>query len=556
MTIKTVRNLRRILQILFFLIFFWLILQTNFFFDMAPEENGQIVLPYPVSIALEFDPLVALNTLLATGTIYKGLLWSLVILIPTIFLGRFFCGWICPLGTLNHWISEIRSERIKRKGKNKIESNRYKKYQRIKYYIFLFFIGASLFGVLQMGLLDPLSLMARSLGTAVLPGLQAAAEASLSWVKSFGIAPLSAAAEYLYDIFSGIFLIYRRAHFHAIISIGLVFVVILALNRLYTRFWCRGICPLGAMLAIFSRYAILGLQKNSGVCDGCNKCLLHCQGADNPDVGSVWRQSECVLCLNCQASCPNGSIKFKFFPEQESTPANPGGTQKVDITRRKVMLSFAAGAATVPLLRSGDMFEVNTNPRVIRPPGSQRESEFLSRCIKCGQCMRVCPNNALHPTLLEAGLEGLWTPVMIARIGYCEHTCTLCGQACPTGAIRELTTVEKIGNDEIEPNRIGTAFIDRNRCLPWAMATPCIVCEEWCPTSPKSIYLKSEIVYDREGKAVEVKKPYIDPNLCTGCGACEYACPVIDQPAVYVTSIGESRSDRNQILLERKRNKS
>jgi polyferredoxin len=132
MSIKTVRNLRRASQIVFFVLFFWLILKTNFDVDFSVSNGSDIHLPYPVSLFLQFDPLTALGTLLSSWTIYEGLLWSLVILIPTIFLGRFFCGWICPMGTLSHWISEIRSERITHRGKGKIESNRYKKYQRIK----------------------------------------------------------------------------------------------------------------------------------------------------------------------------------------------------------------------------------------------------------------------------------------------------------------------------------------------------------------------------------------------------------------------------------------
>jgi ferredoxin len=203
------------------------------------------------------------------------------------------------------------------------------------------------------------------------------------------------------------------------------------------------------------------------------------------------------------------------------------------------------------VFRSGDAFAVNANPGLVRPPGSAPENDFLARCIRCGQCMRVCPNNALHPTLLEAGFEGLWTPFLVARIGYCEPSCTLCGEVCPTGAIAELTQAEKIGDKERPPNRIGTAFIDRGRCLPWAMATSCIVCEEWCPTAPKSIYLREETAYDSSGNAVTVKRPYVDPELCTGCGACEYACPVADKAAIRITAVGESRSSNNQILLQR-----
>jgi len=552
MTIKTVINIRRVSQIIFFLIFFWLILKTNFEVNFNPDNLSEIILPYPVSIALEFSPLVALATLLANETVFKGLLWSLVILIPTIFMGRFFCGWICPLGTLNHWISEIRSERLKRKGKGKILSNKYKKYQRIKYYIFLAFIAAALTGTVQAGLFDPLSFLARSLGTVVLPTIHTAADGILSSVKSLGISSLSGTAQFFYDIIASVLLPFRQAHFHTILTIAMLFIGALVMNRIYTRFWCRGICPLGAMLGIFSRYAIFGLEKNEDKCDDCGLCQVHCQGADNPKVGEKWRQAECHLCLNCQAACPNNSLKFKFFPNQIETGTNPAGTQRIDISRRKVFLSLGSGLALYPLFRSGDDFEVNANPLLIRPPGSVEEKDFLARCIRCGQCMRVCPNNALHPTFMESGLEGLWTPILIPRIGYCEPTCTLCGQVCPTGAILELTQKEKIGDKDTPPNRIGTAFFDRGRCLPWAMAKPCIVCEEWCPTSPKAIYLRDETALDSQGNEVKVKRPYIDPNLCTGCGACEYACPVVDKRAVYVTSVGESRSLENQILLQRK----
>jgi len=83
------------------------------------------------------------------------------------------------------------------------------------------------------------------------------------------------------------------------------------------------------------------------------------------------------------------------------------------------------------------------------------------------------------------------------------------------------------------------------------MATECIVCEEWCPTSPKAIYLRPADVVDAAGNAKQVRQPYLDPERCVGCGACEFACPVQDRPAVYVTSVGESRSRTNQLVLRR-----
>ncbi len=152
----------------------------------------------------------------------------------------------------------------------------------------------------------------------------------------------------------------------------------------------------------------------------------------------------------------------------------------------------------------------------------------------------------------------MWTPTLVPRIGYCEPSCVLCSEACPTGAIWQITPKEKgwvvgvgVQNSGNQPVRLGTAFYDRGRCLPWAEATECIVCEEWCPVSPKAIYVEEAEVIDSTGQTKTLKQPRIDPSRCVGCGACEYACPLQDRPAVYVTSIGESRSPGSQILLAR-----
>ena len=129
-------------------------------------------------------------------------------------------------------------------------------------------------------------------------------------------------------------------------------------------------------------------------------------------------------------------------------------------------------------------------------------------------------------------------------------------EVCPTGAIWQITPKEKgwvvgVGaQQQSQPVRLGTAFYDRGRCLPWAMATDCIVCEEWCPVSPKAIYVQEAQVIDSEGNTKTLKQPRVDPSRCVGCGACEYACPLQEHPAVYVTSIGESRSPSSQILLK------
>jgi polyferredoxin len=517
----TLPRLRRLSQALFLGLFLVLLCQTEFrgAFQSGGAEFG---VPYPVRAFLETDPLVALANALATHALYRGLLWSLAILIPTFFLGRFFCGWICPLGTLNHVAGNIRQGKG---GRQRIESNRYKRWQTFKYYLLFASLAAAFFGSALVGIFDPISLAVRSFALSILPSW------NYAWHGLLG---------------------FRQAHFRQAFPLAVIFLAILAVNLRITRFWCRALCPLGALLGLASRWSILGLVKHPAHCEDCNRCLLDCQGGDDPIPGVPWRKAECVLCMNCVAHCPEGGIKFRWLPPAPS-PATVVGA---DLKRRKVLAGLAAGAATLPLLRANTGLSAEPHERLIRPPAALDEQPFLARCIRCGECMKVCPNNALHPAVTEAGWEGLWTPVLVPRVGYCEPGCTLCGQVCPTGAIWEFTSKEKawIGvpnGTDTRPIRLGTAFYDRGRCLPWAMATDCIVCEEWCPTSPKAVYLRPAEVTDAAGNTKPVRQPYIDPARCVGCGACEFACPVRDRPAVYVTSAGESRSKTNQILIGR-----
>jgi polyferredoxin len=543
---------RRFVQAGSFGLFCYFLFQTGFRGSFT-SADARVRLPLPVEGFLLADPFVAAMTLLSTHTIYRGLLWSLGLLALTLVFGRVFCGWICPFGTLHHFFGWIFPSRYG-KGNKRVESNKTHARQRVKYYLLYAFLAAAATGSAIGGLFDPICIAVRAIGLSVIPAAQYLAAIVNGAASATGVRAIQGISDGGQDFLAGTVWQSKQFYFHQTWFIGALLIAVLFMNRFVPRFWCRVLCPLGAFLGVFARFALFGMEKDHAKCTDCNLCLVHCQGADSPQGGVKWRQDECHMCLNCETACPEDVIKFRFLPNRKSAITAP------DTTRRTAIATAAAGAALLPVTRVADVIDQNYDHRVIRPPGSVSEKDFLERCIRCAECMKVCPNNALHPAFFEAGIEGIWTPILIPRIGYCEHSCVLCGQVCPTGAIQKITEEQKLGVGQ-KAISIGTAFYDQGRCLPWAMSTPCIVCEEFCPTSPKAIWVEEATVPKRlpiapaDGgepamETVKVQRPHVDPSLCIGCGACEKVCPVQDKPAVYVTSVGESRSKTNVILLE------
>ena len=552
---------RRVSQVGFLGVFLWFLCQTAFRGNFAANSDTPVRLPLPVEAFLLADPFVGAMTLLSTHTVYRGLLWSVGLLGLTLVFGRVFCGWICPFGTLHHFFGWIFPSRYG-KGSRRVESNKTFTRQRVKYYLLYAFLAAGATGSAVGGLFDPICVAVRAIGLAVIPAAQWIVGGLNGLLAATGLRPVQVAADGAQDFLAGTVWQNKQFYYHHTWLVGSLFVAILFLNPLRPRaFWCRVLCPRWAPSSACSRASPSSAwRKDHAEVHRLQPLPRPLPGRRLAARGGVkWRQDECHMCLNCETACPEDVIKFRFLPGRRSALVKP------DTGRRTAIATAAAGAAMVPVSRIADTLDANYDHRVIRPPGSVPEKEFLERCIRCAECMKVCPNDALHPAFFEAGIEGIWTPILIPRIGYCEHSCVLCGQVCPTGAIQKITEEQKLGIGQ-KAISIGTAFYDLGRCLPWAMSTPCIVCEEFCPTSPKAIWVEEAVVpkrlpvYDaaKDGVApampamstVAVQRPHVDPSLCIGCGACEKVCPVQDRPAVYVTSVGETRSKTNVILLE------
>ena len=505
---STLKKIRLIYQVFFLTLFFLLLGMTT-----EGALGG-----YPVSIFLEADPLVALGTMLASRTLYAGLAWAAVIVGITLVFGRIFCSWICPLGIINS-VSGLLFPK-KRTDEEKMAVNRPRKLYNLKYYLLAFFLTAAAFGSLQIGLMDPICLLVRSFATSIFP-----------------------ATHELHPS------LYPQLNFNWGWVIGGLFLGIVVANRYITRFWCRALCPLGALLGVLSRFSLFRIHRNLDACTNCNKCVEACDGAAEPQ--GTTKQSECLMCFNCIADCPHDALSYAFMPPKE------GSEDMVQLGRRELFGSVLAGAAFLPLNRAShlnpreDGLPKAYDPQLIRPPGSLPEDQFLASCIKCDECIKVCPTNVLQPAGFEAGLEGIWTPVADFRMGNCLQRCNLCGDVCPTGAIAHFDIRQRIVDDPeagIPRIRMGTAFYDKGRCLPYSMDTHCVKCEEFCPTSPKAIWSVEVTKQNREGETITLQQPRVDIDKCIGCGSCEWACPV-SEPAVYVTNAHESRAENKRLKL-------
>jgi MauM/NapG family ferredoxin protein len=467
-----------------------------------------LVLPVPPDLFLNMDPLVFFTTLIAVRGLVPPLLLAAVILGFTVIFGRFFCSMVCPLGTtIDITDRMVRPAPFSRRVRSK-------SWKIVKYLVLSFVVCAALLKVSFAFLVAPIPLVTRLYGLVLYPVISLAADAGLNLIRPFAErigAERIAYAEFLHQGFALRWLMAVLAG--SIIACGI----------LAPRFWCRYLCPAGAIFAIASRRP-RWRRRVSPDCTSCGACRKKCPMDAIADDPRVTEHSECILCRTCAGVCPAGAVSFSFSGHE-----NPRKTGLFSAHRRAFIFSGLSGAAAAFFTLSGMKGlsrDRENKTSLLRPPGAVPEDGFLARCVGCGGCMKTCPTNVLQPAGLSAGVAGILSPVMVPRIGPCEPSCNACGQVCPTWAIRPLPL------DEKRYAKVGTASIDRQRCIAWKDGKACLVCDEVCPYGAVDL---------QRVKGISVAVPFVGEGRCNGCGFCENYCPVPGKAAIVVGSSGALR---------------
>ncbi len=499
--------LRRLSQTAFFLLFVYILWSTTY-----PLTGG--ISP---NLIFSLDPLVVFVTALSERAVLSGMGLAAAMLALTFVLGRFFCGWVCPLGFCIDLGARLGASRRR-------NFTRFIRARRSKYYLLGFLGVLAILGFQWAWFLDPVVIAARFVSLNLIPLTVKASDKFLAFLlKTFGLygAPL----DFYRWLKEGALGVNAHVFTHSIFIL-VIFAAIVLAAEFHRRFWCRLLCPLGALYALVARFSLL--RRVVRGCISCGNCRENCRMTAIAD-GASYDPAECILCMDCIYDCAAAETRFSFLRPPVEKPEEERG-----ISRREFL--SLAGAA-LPAASLGATPAAEARP-LIRPPGALPEDSFLDRCIRCGNCMKVCLTNGLQPVMFESGLRGIWTPRLVPAVGYCEYNCNLCGKVCPVGAIADLPPPKK------KKFKMGQAFIDRELCLPWKKEQECLVCEEHCPVPEKAIKLNPV-----PGKG-KLKRPCLDEELCTGCGICENKCPLRPQRAIRVYPPGAELPEQEACLAK------
>ena len=268
---------RRSFQAAFLLLNVWL--GGAFYFWVRALEDGMgspVSRPAGIEGWLPIAGLMNLKYWLATGHVpatHPAALFMLVIFLAIAFLFRkAFCSWLCPIGTLSEYLWRVGQKCLG-------QTFRITRYvdvplRALKYLLLGFFVWA-------------------------------VANMSAEAVEDFMRSPYGAVADVRMLNF------FRNMGQTAAVILGLLLIA----SLLVQNFWCRYLCPYGALLGITALFSPVRIRRSQSACIDCAKCAKACPSALPVDKLITIKSAECTGCMECVAVCPSeGALSMALPP--------------------------------------------------------------------------------------------------------------------------------------------------------------------------------------------------------------------------------------------------
>jgi len=449
--------------------------------------------------------------------------WAIIItlIVLTFIFGRIYCSSVCPLGIWMDITSRIRkwvSSKKKRKRYKYTKALNLFRYGFLALTIIAFFSGFSLL----VGLLDPYSAFSRFMVHVFKPAYLAGHNL-FSWIFSnFGKGEFLPVGIYLMSVSSLVI---------ALFTLGLVTIMAWRNGRIY----CNSVCPVGTTLGVISKYSLLQIKFNPENCTSCGKCARVCK-ASCIDVKKMQVDTDrCINCYSCTDVCGDDALHYqpvwKKHTESNASAAENHKAYKKHNSRRKFLQTAGMTVlATGTLLADRKLNTVTSKlehkRKPVMPPGALNFEKFTRQCTSCHLCITKCPTQVIRPAYYEYGLAGMLQPVMDFKTQYCDYTCTMCTDVCPTDALTKLTEESK------KLTQIGLVQLQLSDCVVKKYNKTCTACSDICPTAAVVAMPYQDDLFI----------PEIDQAICVGCGACESVCPAKPLKAIWVEGLNHHQN--------------
>jgi ferredoxin len=319
------------------------------------------------------------SAVFSAGALYALVLFIIYAIITSLF-GRFFCSFMCPLGTFMDFVNLLRK-------KARPQKYSYKKTSFVQIVVpiillCLFWVGITL----PFSYFEPYSILVSKSLFYSGPGF----------------------------ILGGVLL---AAYF-------------------WGRGFCNFLCPTGFILKLFAKSTKYKLKLTSA-CISCGKCERACPARCINYNEKTLDYSRCVLCLECASSCPNGSLHY-----EKDRVVSPGISYVRRSFIEKASFGALAGLSFVTSDTLRAKVIITPDPTPILPPGALSLAHLNAHCTLCHTCIKICPNQALKPSHYGAPTL-LDKPILDPYQGFCQYDCVDCTNACPTGALVNLDVEQK-----------------------------------------------------------------------------------------------------------------